>query len=184
MRQLNEQTILVLGLGGIGREIVRALTAVGCTVIAASRHETAVDGVVEVVHPDRLVDVLGRIDGLVVALPGTDATNGLVGNAVFTAIKPGATIVNVGRGAVIDEEALIAALKAGQVGYAALDVFAREPLDPLSPLWGMPNVLISPHTAAVSAAEPRLIAELFARNAANLLDGRPLLNVVDTVEFY
>ena len=184
MRQLSEQTILVLGLGGIGRELVRVLTALGCTVIATSRHETAVDGVAEVVHPDQLLDVLGRVDGLVVALPGTDATKGLVGEAALSALKPGATVVNVGRGTVIDEPALIAALTSGQIGYAALDVFASEPLDPLNPLWSMPNVLISPHTAALTAAEPQLIAELFARNAGNLLDGRPLLNIVNTVEFY
>lgn len=184
MRQLSEQTILVIGLGGIGREVVRVLTALGCTVIATSRHETTVDGITEVIHPDQLMDVLGRVDGVVVALPGTDATNGLVGEAALSAIKPGSTVVNVGRGSVIDEPALIAALASGQIGYAALDVVAREPLDPLSPLWSMPNVLISPHTAALSPNEPRLIAELFARNAGNLIDGRPLLNIVNTVEFY
>lgn len=183
MRQLSEQTILVLGLGGIGREVVRLLNAFGCNVIATSRHETAVDGA-EVVHPDRLEDVLPRVDGLVVTLPGTDATNGLVGETVFSAIKPGATLVNVGRGTVVDEPALISALSSGQIGYAALDVFASEPLNVSSPLWGMPNVLISPHTAALTEAEPRLIAELFARNAGNLLDGRPLVNIVNTVEFY
>jgi len=184
MRQLGEQTILVLGLGGVGRAVVDVLAGLGCTVIAMSRHETAVDGVAELVRPDQLQAVLDRVDGLVVALPGTDATNGLVGEAILSAMKPGATVVNVGRGTVIDEPALIAALTSGQIGYAALDVFAKEPLDPLSPLWGMPNVLISPHTAALSSAEPRLIAELFARNAGNLLDGRPLSNIVNTVEFY
>ena len=184
MRQLSEQTILVLGLGGVGREVVRILSMLGCTVIATSRHESSVDGVAEVVHPDRLEDVLGRVDGLVVALPGTDATNGLVGEAVLAALKPGVTVVNVGRGTVIDEPALIAALASGRIGYAALDVFASEPLSPANPLWGMPNVLISPHTAAVRAGESNLIVELFARNAGNLLDGRPLLNIVNTVEFY
>lgn len=184
MRQLSDQTVLVLGLGGIGREVVRLLTAFGCTVIATSRRETAADGVAEVVHPDHLEDVLPRVDGLVVTLPGTDATNRLVGEPLFSGIKPGATLVNVGRGTVVDEPALISALGSGQIGYAALDVFASEPLNPSSPLWEMPNVLISPHTAALTAAEPRLIAELFARNAGNLLDGRPLVNIVNTVEFY
>jgi len=184
MRHLADQTILVLGTGGIGRQVIDLLGAFGCTVIATSRRERALDGVNEVVHPDSLGAVLPRVDGIVVTLPGTDATAGLVGEAVFSAIKAGATLVNVGRGTVVDEPALIVALQRGQIGYAALDVFAHEPLPTASPLWDMPNVLVSPHTAALSTAEPRLIAELFARNAGRLLDGRALLNRVDTVEFY
>jgi len=184
MRHLADQTILVLGTGGIGREVIRMLGAFGCHVIATSRRAATVDGADEVVHPDNLAEVLPRVDGLVVTLPGTDATIGLVGEAVFSALKPGATLVNVGRGTVVNEPALINALQNAQIGYAALDVVAREPLDSQSPLWNMPNVLISPHSAALSANEPRLIAELFAANAANLLDGHPLLNRVDTVEFY
>ena len=184
MRHLADQTILVLGTGGIGREVIRLLGAFGCHVIATSRRATTVDGAHEVVHPDNLAQVLPRVDGLVVTLPGTDATTGLVGESVFSALKPGATLVNVGRGSVVDEPALLNALQNAQIGYAALDVVAREPLDAQSPLWNMPNVLISPHSAALSANEPRLIAELFVANAANLLDGHPLLNRVDTVEFY
>ncbi|MDP9028369.1 MAG: D-2-hydroxyacid dehydrogenase, partial [Actinomycetota bacterium] len=94
------------------------------------------------------------------------------------------TVVNVGRGTVIDEPALVAALVSGQVGFAALDVFAAEPLPATSPLWRHPNVLISPHTAGLNPAEDRLIAELFAENAGRLLDGRDLINRVNTVEFY
>jgi len=93
-------------------------------------------------------------------------------------------VVNVGRGTVIDEPALVAALEAGQVGFAALDVFAVEPLPADSPLWSMPNVLVSPHSAALSGQEDWRIAELFCDNTTRLLDGRPLRNVIDTVEFY
>ena len=89
-----------------------------------------------------------------------------------------------GRGTVIDEDALIAALHSGQVGFAALDVFATEPLATDSPLWDLPNVLVSPHTAALDPGEERRIAELFADNATRLLDGLPMRNEVDTVEFY
>ena len=121
---------------------------------------------------------------MVCTLQGTDATAGLVGSAFFAALKPGATVVNVGRGTVIDEPALIAALQSGQVGFAALDVFAVEPLPTDSPLWSLPNVLVSPHSAALSVHEDRRIAELFTDNASRLLDGRPLLNVIDPVEFY
>jgi phosphoglycerate dehydrogenase-like enzyme len=142
------------------------------------------DGVDEVVHPNQLVEVAGRVDAVISTLPGTDATAGLLGGDFFAALKPGATVVNVGRGTVIDETALIDALHTGQVGFAALDVFATEPLPPESPLWSLPNVLISPHTAALSKHEDRRIAEVFCDNATRLLDGQPLRNVINTEEFY
>ena len=93
-------------------------------------------------------------------------------------------MVNVGRGTVVDEDALVLALRDGRIGFAALDVFATEPLSEDSPLWDEPNVLVSPHTAALNAAEDRLIAELFATNATRLLDGEELTNRMDPVDFY
>jgi phosphoglycerate dehydrogenase-like enzyme len=93
-------------------------------------------------------------------------------------------LVNVGRGTVVDEDALVPALHDGRIGFAALDVFATEPLSEDSPLWDEPNVLISPHTAALNAAEDRLIAELFATNATRFLDGQELTNRMDPVDFY
>ena len=93
-------------------------------------------------------------------------------------------MVSVGRGTVIDEAAMTEALADGRIGFAALDVFAAEPLSPDSPLWTDPKVLVSPHTAALNSAEDRLIAQLFARNATRFLDGEELINRVDTVEFY
>ncbi|NKF31082.1 D-2-hydroxyacid dehydrogenase, partial [Pseudomonas sp. BGM005] len=94
------------------------------------------------------------------------------------------TVVNVGRGSTVDEPALIDALATGLVGFAALDVFAVEPLPETSPLWSMPNVLVSPHNAGTDIDEERRVAELFAANATRLIDGEPLMNRVDTVEFY
>jgi phosphoglycerate dehydrogenase-like enzyme len=184
MGQLREQTVLVVGLGGIGREVARLLAAFGTRVIGTSRRGEPVEGVAELVHPSELAAVVGRVDGIVVTLPGTAATERLVSADVLAAVRPGTTLVNVGRGSVIDEDALVAALRDGRIGSAALDVFAAEPLDPTSPLWDLPNVLISPHNAALTPAEGPRIAELFADNATRLLDGRPLRNVVDTVEFY
>jgi phosphoglycerate dehydrogenase-like enzyme len=184
MGQLREQTVLVVGLGGIGREVARVLAALGTRVIGTSRRGEPVDGVAELVHPDDLAAVVPGVDGIVVTLPGTSATEKLVGAEVLGAVRPGTTLVNVGRGSVIDEDALVGALGDGRIGFAALDVFAAEPLDPASPLWDLPNVLISPHTAALTAAEERRIAELFADNAGRLLDGHPLRNLVSTVEFY
>lgn len=184
MGQVSEQTVLVLGLGGIGREVAAKLSALGATIIGTSRHDVDVPGVSRVVHPDDLASVIGDADAIVTTLPGTEATTGLLGASLLRAVKPGVTVVNVGRGTVIDEPALITALQDGRVGFAALDVFAVEPLDAGSELWGLPNVLVSPHTAALNDAEDRLIAELFADNATRFLDGEPLRNRVDTVEFY
>lgn len=184
MGLVSQQRILLVGLGSIGRAVAEKLKMLGANVIGTSRGEDAVDNVDEIVHPDHLVDAVGDVDGIVVSLPGTEATEGLVSAEVFAKVKPGVTIVSVGRGTVIDEAAMTAALDDGRVGFAALDVFATEPLSSDSPLWRNPNVLISPHTAALNAAEDRLIAQLFARNATRFLDGDELLNRVDTVEFY
>jgi phosphoglycerate dehydrogenase-like enzyme len=184
MGQLREQTVLIVGLGGIGKEVARLLAAFGTTVIGTSRRGDPVAGVAELVHPDDLATAVADVDGIVVTLPGTVATEKLVGADVLAAVRPGTTLVSVGRGTVIDEDALVAALRDGRIGFAALDVFAAEPLDPDHPLWDLPNVLISPHNAALSRAEERRIAELFADNAGRLIDGRPLRNRVDTVEFY
>jgi phosphoglycerate dehydrogenase-like enzyme len=184
MGQLAEQTVLVVGLGGIGRRVVELLAPFGGTVLGTSRRGITVDGVDDVIHPNQLVEVAGRVDAVISTLPGTDATAGLLGGDFFAALKPGATVVNVGRGTVIDEAALIDALHSGRVGFAALDVFATEPLPSESPLWSLPNVLISPHTAALSKNEDRRIAEVFCDNATRLLDGRTLRNIINTEEFY
>jgi phosphoglycerate dehydrogenase-like enzyme len=184
MGLISQQRVLLVGLGSIGRATAVKLKALGASVIGTSRHDDAVDGVDDIVHPDQLLDVVGDVDGIVVSLPGTEATEGLVSAEVFKAVKPGVTVVSVGRGTVIDEEAMIEALDDGRIGFAALDVFAAEPLSPQSPLWRDPKVLISPHTAALNSAEDSLIAQLFARNATRFLDGEELINRVDTVEFY
>lgn len=184
MSQVSEQTVLVLGLGGIGSSVAEKLSALGATVIGTSRSGGSVPGVSRTVHPDDVASVLSEVDAVVTTLPGTDATHHLVGRDFFAALRPGATLVNVGRGTVVDESALLDALESGVVGFAALDVFEVEPLATESPLWSHPRVLVSPHTAALDAREDRRIAELFADNATRFLDGAALRNVVDTVEFY
>jgi phosphoglycerate dehydrogenase-like enzyme len=184
MGLISEQTILILGLGTIGRATAVKLKALGARVIGTSRHPDPVEGVDELIHPERLADVVARVDGIVVTLPGTSATDKMLSAEVLAAVKPGVTVVSVGRGTVVDEDALVTALGDGRVGFAALDVFAQEPLSRESPLWSMDNVLVSPHTAALNSAEDRLIAELFAENARRYLEGEELINRVDTVEFY
>ncbi len=184
MRQLSELTVLVVGLGGIGAEVARRLATLGATVIGTSRHNRPVEHVDRLVRTDQIAAVVPEVDAIVLTLPGTAATEKLIGAEVLAAVRPGTILVNVGRGTVVDEDALLPALRDGRVGFAALDVFATEPLPADSPLWGEPNVLVSPHTAALNGAEDRLIAELFATNASRLLDGHDLRNRVDTVDFY
>jgi phosphoglycerate dehydrogenase-like enzyme len=128
--------------------------------------------------------VAGDVDAIVVTLPGTDATEKLVSEEVLGRLSAGTTFVSIGRGTVIDQDALVSALQDGRVGFAALDVFAVEPLPADSVLWQLPNVVVSPHTAALTSAEDRLIAELFADNATRLLDGRRVRNLINKREFY
>lgn len=182
MGQLHEQTVLVVGLGSIGRQTAQLLAALGARVVGANRSAVEVPSVERTVRLDALAEGAQDVDAIVVTLPGAAATTGLVGAEVFAAARRGATVVNVGRGTVIDEPALVAALRDGAVGFAALDVTAVEPLPADSPLRDMPNVLISPHTAALSPAEDRRIAELTADNARRLLDGEPLRNLVDPAD--
>ena len=184
MRQVAEMTVLVVGLGGIGGEVARRLAALGATVIGTSRHRRPVEHVDRIVGTDEIAATVPAVDAIVLTLPGTAATDKLVGADVLAAVKPGTVLVNVGRGTVVDEDALLPALRDGRIGLAVLDVFATEPLPADSPLWDEPNVVVSPHTAALNAAEERRIAELFTANATRLLDGEELENVVDTVDFY
>jgi phosphoglycerate dehydrogenase-like enzyme len=178
---LDDLTVLVVGLGGIGRETAERLRALGCRVIGVTRRP--VDGF-ETVRVEQFADVASTADAIVLALPNTELTRHLLSVDVLAPVKPGMIVVNVGRGTTIDETALIAALQDGRVGFAALDVTEVEPLPQDSPLWTMPNVVIAPHVAANTPNNARRIAELFAENARRLLDGEPLLNRVNTVEFY
>ncbi|MDQ4138649.1 MAG: D-2-hydroxyacid dehydrogenase [Actinomycetota bacterium] len=180
---LTETTVAVVGLGGIGRRVAEILKGLGCTVVGV--HRRHVDAAVDRIEPvEALGDVFASVDAVVVALPGTAVTEGIISREVLARTKPGLTFVNVGRGTTVDEPALIEALQDGRVGLAVLDVTAVEPLPEDSPLWVLPNVVLAPHTAAISQHEPRLIAELFVENARRFLDGEELKNRVNTAEFY
>ncbi len=184
MRHVSEMTVLVVGLGGIGAVVAERFSRLGATVWGTTRSGQPVEHVDRLVPIDELVDAAGRVDAIVATLPGTAHTAGLIGADVLGAVRHDTILVNVGRGTVIDEDALLDALDAGRIGFAALDVTAVEPLPTESRLWEHPGVLLSPHTAALSVQEPRRIAELFAANATRLLDGDPMQNVMSTKEFY
>lgn len=179
-----EQTVLVVGLGQIGRLTAQLLSRIGFRVVGVHRREVDAPGVAGIVPVSQLAEAAREADAIVLALPGTTETDKLLSREVLAAVKPGVTIVNVGRGTTVDEAALVEALQDGRVGLAVLDVTYVEPLPEDSPLWTLPNVVLAPHTAAISPHEPRLIAELFVDNARRFLDGVPLRNVVNTSEFY
>ncbi len=178
-RPIEGSTVLVAGLGGIGQQVAKRCKALGMTVLGVKRRVDEVENVDEVHALDDLKSIVGRADHIVLTLPGTAQTEKLIGADVLALTKPGVTIVNVGRGTVIDEDALIDALRSGQVGFAALDVFAVEPLPAESPLWDFDNVLVSPHSGGLDSREDERICEIFCDNLRAYLAGRPLANVVD-----
>lgn len=184
MRQLYDATVLVLGLGEIGRACAARFSAMGAYVIGCNRTVRRVPWVEQVYLVDDLAEAAARADIIVVALPGTAATEKIVSAGILGRLRPGAMVINVGRGSTIDEDAMVAGLRSGALSYAALDVSTVEPLPAGSPLWSLDNVLISPHTATLDAREDRRIAEHFAANATRLLNGEPMTHVVNTVEFY
>ena len=182
------KTVGVVGLGGVGREVARLAKAVGLRVIGTKRTVAGVDpetyGLDALYPRERLHELLAASDYLVLIVPLTGETTGLIGEAEFRAMQPGAVLINIARGAVVDEAALIEALRSGHLGGAALDVFSREPLPPDSPLWDLPNVLLTPHSMSTALEENELLVELFCDNLRRYLDGRPLRNVVDKIRGY
>ena len=174
------KTMGIVGLGDIGTETARRAKAFGMRVIANRRSPGAKPDFVDALHgPDGLDILLAEADHLVVTLPGTRHTEGLIGRAQIARMKPGAFIYNVGRGSTIDEAALAEALASGRLAGAGLDVFATEPLPQDSPLWGLPNVLVSPHCSGGTPEHRARTAEIFLDNLRRFVDGRPLQNVVD-----
>jgi phosphoglycerate dehydrogenase-like enzyme len=179
-RRLAGSRVLLVGLGGVGRHVARTLADLGVAVWGVRRSEGAPpEGVTRLVARGDLRDALGHVDALVLACPYTAETHHLIGAAELAALPSGAFVVNISRGQVVDEPALIEALRSGHLGGAVLDVFEEEPLPSDSPLWGMANVLVSPHSASTVGSENELIVELFVDNLGRYLAGHPLRNVYD-----
>jgi phosphoglycerate dehydrogenase-like enzyme len=176
---LRGQTLLLVGVGAIGNQIGRLARSLGLRVIGVrrtARRET--DEVDELHPPSALPRLLPGANWLVLACPLTDETRNLIDAAALASLPPDAHVINVGRGAVIDEEALIAALQEGRLAGAYLDVFESEPLSPHSPLWKLPNVILSPHDASGSSGNAGRVSELFLRNLEHWARREPLENEV------
>lgn len=171
---LGETRVLIVGMGSIGEATAALLRGIGMQVEGVRRR--ARDGQA---GAESLPHLLPRADIVAITLPHTRETHRLFDAAMLARMKAGSLLVNIGRGRIIDEAALIDGLTAGRPGAAALDVFEREPLSPDSPLWGMENVIVSPHVAGFGADFWQNVVDLFSRNLERWRSGRGLENVVD-----
>jgi phosphoglycerate dehydrogenase-like enzyme len=194
-REVAGATVGIVGLGGIGREVARRARAVGMNVVAVRRRSAAETfagsgagagagsmegGAHEVLQgPGALAALLARSDYVLIAVPSTRETRGMIGAAELAAMRRDAVLINVARGDIVDEDALVEALRGGRLRGAALDVFREEPLPSASPLWRLPNVLITPHVSGTTDGFWPRETELITDNVGRYLGGRPLRNVVD-----
>jgi phosphoglycerate dehydrogenase-like enzyme len=179
-RDLGGQTVVIVGLGSIGREIARLARALGLKVIALRRSPRKSDDPVDEMYtPDRLADVLPRADWLVIACPLTEETRDLIDAPMLARLPASARLINVGRGEVVDETALIEALRTKRLAGAYLDVFRQEPLPPDSKLWDLPNVLVTPHNSSVATGNAGRVYDIFVDNLARWKKGEPLKNEAD-----
>jgi len=184
---LRGKTVGIVGLGSIGREVARLSQAFGMRVVANRRSATQSKRAryVDMLLPaGQLNELISESDYVVVATPLTPETRGLIGEKELRAMKPSAYIINIGRGGLVDEEALIRALNENRIAGAGLDVVATEPLPPESPLWDFDNVILSPHVAGGMEDYMERATEVFCENLSRYLSGKKLLNVIDKKRGY
>ncbi len=183
--RIGGKTALVVGTGPIGRAIARQLTAAGLRVAGAGRTTRTGDPEFGDIHAsDDLALIAGDFDYLVVAAPLTPQTHGLINAEVLSAMRPSARFINVGRGELVDQPALVTALQQQRIAGAALDVFDTEPLPQDSPLWEMPHVLVSPHMSGDTLGWADELVDLFLTNLRAFTNGTDLRNVVDKQRGY
>ncbi len=188
--ELAGKTLAIIGIGELGRRVAEVGRCFGMRVIALARSgsdRTAEQLGIDVLFPQQdLHEMLKVADALVLSVPHTPDTEGMIDEAALAALKPGAVFVNIARGQVIDLDALTRNLQSGRIALAALDPFAVEPLDPNSPLWDLSNVLISPHSASTAESENRKITDIFCHNLRCYIEGRidDMRNVLDKVRMY
>ena len=175
-------TLGIVGLGSIGRAVAERARALGTRVLGLKRsyRTGATSDVADALFgPDQLHEMLGQCDAVIIAAPASSETFHLIGRAELDAMRPGAVLVNVARGSLVDEAALVEALETGHVAAAALDVFTQEPLPPDSPLWDLPNLYLSAHSSVSVDRYLDDVFDLFADNLARYVAGEPLRNLVD-----
>jgi phosphoglycerate dehydrogenase-like enzyme len=184
-RELKDATTTIVGLGGIGRPLAKMASSLGMRVIGVREHaERGCEGVEKIYGFDRLEEALAYADFVVLALPVTPKTDHLMNAARLAKLKPDAYLINVGRGVLIDEAALIDALRRRSFGGAALDVTTEEPLPQDSPLWAMDNVFITPHIASLTEQMWERHYETFTQNLRRFLNNESLAWMVDTEKAY
>jgi phosphoglycerate dehydrogenase-like enzyme len=181
---LQGRTAVIVGLGAIGTAVATRLRAFGVHVIGVRRTPGVASDVDELVGPDQLHATLGRAHIVVVAAPGTAANENMFDATAFAAMRSGSLFVNVARGLLVDEDALVDALRSGHLRAAAIDVAREEPLPSDSPLWDTPNLAISPHSSASAERYLERVGELFYDNLARYVAGEELRNVVDLTHGY
>jgi phosphoglycerate dehydrogenase-like enzyme len=193
--ELRDVTVGIVGLGSIGRAVGALATAFGCRVVATRRRPEAAPGsadeptfgeamLARVGGPETLPALVSESDFVVLAAPLTPETENMIDAATLDAMKPGSWLINVARGRLVDERALLRALRDGRIGGAILDTFRDEPLPSNSPFYDLPNVIVTPHTSWSSSRVLDRSMELFCDNLRRFSAGRPLLNVVDPGQGY
>lgn len=186
-RELRDATLLVVGLGAIGRRVAQLGHAFGMRVIGIRRSVApgSADPDADIVAPASELDaLLPRADYIVIASPSTDATRGMISAARLALMKPDAMLINIARGDIVDEAALIEALHAGKLGAAALDVTAREPLPADDPLWSSPNLNLSPHLSGLTPLYSQRLTDIMLDNISRYREGRPMRNLVQVERGY
>lgn len=178
---LYQKKVGILGVGVIGEEIARKCKAFGMTVFGIDIVKRKVDAVDYFYGPEELLQVIQEVDYFIIVAPNTPQTQKLVGAKVFSSMKPTAFLISIGRGEIVDEEALIHALKTGQIAGAALDTFWTEPLPKDHPLWEIKNVIITPHVGGLSDIYVEQVLPIFEENLRRFLQGerRNLINLVE-----
>ncbi len=176
---LNGKTLGILGLGVIGQEVARLATALGMRVLGTRRGGAPLPGLAEVLPPERTDEVLAQSDFVVLLLPATPATENFIDAQRLVRMKPGAWLLNFGRGHLIADADLIAAVQAKQIAGAILDVFRQEPLPVTHPFWTTPGITVLPHIGGGHPERDRIVARLFADNLARFLNAQPLKEIVD-----
>jgi len=186
IRTLNGRQMGIVGLGSIGSEVARLAAGFGMRVVATRKNadRPRPEGVAEVLRPERLPDLMSASDVIVLSAALTAETRTLVNRDVLARVKQGAWLINIGRGQLVDDEALMDALRDGRLGGAALDVFRREPLPAENPYWDLPNVIVTPHLSGAMEDYWTPLVGLFAENLRRFEKGEPLINVVDKVAGY